>query len=90
MNGTTWFGARFFSPNNPNDVNWKLVATGDFNQDSKPDLVWQYQGGGSDGLLAVWYMDDIPTFVVPALAGPGRLKAGLHAFSVSSIPRSPQ
>jgi hypothetical protein len=35
-------------------------------------------------------MDDSTGFVVPALAGPGRLKAGLHASSVSSMLRSPQ
>jgi hypothetical protein len=35
-------------------------------------------------------MDDSTGFVVPALAGPDRLKAGLHASSVSSMSRSPQ
>jgi hypothetical protein len=34
-------------------------------------------------------MDDSTGFVVLALAGPGRLKAGLHASSVSSMSRSP-
>jgi hypothetical protein len=35
-------------------------------------------------------MDNSTGFVVPALAGLGRLKAGLHASSVSSMSRSPQ
>lgn len=59
MNGTTWIAANAFIPGHPGDGGWKLVATGDFNQDTKPDLVWQYEGGGSDGQIAVWYMDGI-------------------------------
>jgi hypothetical protein len=35
-------------------------------------------------------MNDSAVFVVPASAGPGRLKAGLQTLSASSILRSPQ
>lgn len=73
MNGTASTAQSFFSPNHPGDANWKLVATGDFNQDTKPDLVWQYQGGLSDGLLAVWYMDGVTmtgsTLTTPSAPG---------------------
>ena len=32
---------------------WSIVGTGDFNQDGRPDLLWQ----SSDGYLFVWLMD---------------------------------
>ena len=36
------------------DTNWKIVGTGDFNGDAKPDIVWHHQGSGH---IAVWLMD---------------------------------
>jgi hypothetical protein len=35
------------------DANWRLAGRGDFNADSKPDLVWQH----ADGRVVIWYMD---------------------------------
>jgi hypothetical protein len=40
---------------------WRVVGTGDFNGDGKPDILFQYDLAGdpiNDGQLAVWYMDD--------------------------------
>ncbi len=42
------------TPSGPDDANWKVVGTGDFNRDGKPDLVFQH----SNGDLAVWYLDN--------------------------------
>jgi len=36
------------------DVNWRIKGTGDFNRDTKADILWSYP---SDGRCAVWYMD---------------------------------
>jgi hypothetical protein len=38
------------------DADWRLVGSGDFDQDGKADLVWQYL---RNGLVRVWYMDGI-------------------------------
>jgi hypothetical protein len=43
------------TPNNSGDTSWKVVSTGDFNGDGKPDLLWQHTAGW----LAVWYMDGV-------------------------------
>ena len=36
------------------DTNWKIVGTGDFNNDGQQDLLWQHQ---SQGWISVWFMD---------------------------------
>jgi FG-GAP-like repeat/FG-GAP repeat len=36
------------------DLNWKIVGTGDFNGDARPDILWRYDGPG--GKNQVWYM----------------------------------
>lgn len=50
MNGTTWVDSGFVSAG---ASVWRIVATGDFNGDSKPDLVWQYP----EGHVLVWFLD---------------------------------
>src|SRR5690242_2240603 len=39
MNGTSLIRISYFTPARASDVNWKIVGTGDFNDDGKPDLV---------------------------------------------------
>ena len=56
MDGINLISATNFSPGQVTDTTWKIVGTGDFNSDSKPDLVWQNQ---SDGQIGVWFMDGI-------------------------------
>ena len=56
MDGINLMGAVNFSPGQVPDTAWKIVGIGDFNADSKPDLVWQNQSNGSIG---VWFMDGI-------------------------------
>jgi hypothetical protein len=49
-NGTTLLGWDWLATSGVDG--WRLVATGDFNGDGTPDLVWQ----NSDGKVLVWYM----------------------------------
>ena len=54
LNGTTRSSVSSFNPSQPPDANWRMVGTGDFNGDSKPDLVWQNQATGQIG---VWFLN---------------------------------
>lgn len=53
MDGKNQIGGGFLNPSNPGDKNWHVVGSGDFNSDTKQDLLFQH----TDGTLAVWYMD---------------------------------
>jgi hypothetical protein len=71
LNGVTLKASKFLSPSHPGSASWKAVATGDFNKDSKVDVLFQ----NTDGTLAVWYMDGTTLVSVgmlkPASAGRG-------------------
>jgi hypothetical protein len=63
LNGVVWYmdgvnriGSAMLNPVNPGDINWKLVAAGDFNHDGKPDIIWQ---DAISGDVAIWYMDGV-------------------------------
>jgi len=45
--------SRWFSPQRVADAQWRVMATGDWNADGHPDLVWQHRGTGE---LAIWYL----------------------------------
>jgi hypothetical protein len=51
------------------DLAWTIRAVADFNQDKKPDLVWQHE---TDGRIAVWYMNGAASQSV-AFLGPGQV-----------------
>jgi hypothetical protein len=53
MNGTTITGGA----NLPaiSDLNWRIAGTGDFNGDTKVDIIWRYYGPG--GYSCVWFMN---------------------------------
>ncbi|PYV39503.1 MAG: VCBS repeat-containing protein, partial [Acidobacteria bacterium] len=54
MNGAAPKSTTLFTPFQVTDTNWKIVCTGDFNGDNKPDMVWQNQATGNIG---VWFMN---------------------------------
>jgi hypothetical protein len=63
--------AGLFSPNNSGSPDWRIVSSGNFNGDTKPDILFQHTNGD----LAVWYMNGValtsPTLLNPANPGPG-------------------
>ena len=52
MNGTTLTNSALIAP--VSDTNWKIQATGDFNNDGQTDLVWR---NNSTGQNVVWLMN---------------------------------
>jgi glucose/arabinose dehydrogenase len=53
MKGTALADARPIGPGALPDPAWRIAASGDFDRDGSPDLVFQHQG---DGRLAVWLL----------------------------------
>jgi hypothetical protein len=78
MNGVNLVGGTYTSPSSLPDVRWKVVATDDFNQDGRPDILWQHDVSGQ-GVL--WYMNGTTmtggTFLSPpSMPDPGWTIAG--------------
>jgi hypothetical protein len=69
MDRETLTSAAPLNPSQVSDLSWQIVATGDFNGDGKPDILWQNQ---ANGLLMVWYMDGA-TRASSAPLNPGQL-----------------
>jgi hypothetical protein len=71
MNGDDVSNTTLLSPNNVGDKNWRVVDSGDFNGDGKPDLLFQH----ADGTLAIWTMTNTTqlsaSMLSPNNAGPG-------------------
>lgn len=53
MNGGSLGSAELLEPRNVGDVNYRVVASADFDQDGREDLLFQHK----DGALAIWLMD---------------------------------
>jgi hypothetical protein len=54
MNGATLLGGTFTSPSALADVNWQAVGAGDFNLDTRTDILWRHSVSGE---IVVWYMN---------------------------------
>ena len=52
MNGTSFSSSQYMT--SMPDTGWKMVGTGDFNNDGQLDLLWRHQ---TTGLNAVWLMN---------------------------------
>lgn len=62
------------------DTQWKIVGTGDFNADGRPDLVWEHLGTGA---LSVWFMNGLQRISgesIPYVAG-----GSWHVRAVSDV-----
>jgi hypothetical protein len=53
VNGTTVTTTTAL-PTTTDDLNWKMIGTGDFNHDGNPDIVWENEVTGQN---AVWFMN---------------------------------
>lgn len=53
MDGVTLRQALLLNPSAPGQSGWRVVGTGDFNNDGKADLVFQH----NDGTIAFWLMN---------------------------------
>lgn len=57
MDGATRTGtANLWTPATAADALWVPIATGDFNADDKPDIIWR---NASSGRVIVWYMNGV-------------------------------
>jgi hypothetical protein len=70
MDGINLISPSFFNPGQLADISWRIVGTDDFNNDGKPDLVWQNQPTGH---IVVWFMDGVnlisPNYFTPPQVG---------------------
>jgi hypothetical protein len=56
LDGINLVGASLTNPSAIDDIQWQIQATGDFNSDGKPDILWRH---ATQGIMAVWFMDGI-------------------------------
>lgn len=75
MSGDDLKSATFLTPSNVGDAGWRVVGAGDFNADSKSDLLFQH----TDGTLSVWIMNGATrtggVFLTPSSPGSPNWKA---------------
>jgi hypothetical protein len=72
--------AGLFSPNSSGNPDWRIISSGNFNGDGKPDLLFQHANGD----LAVWYMNGI-TLTSPTLLNPANPGAGWKAIGTGDF-----
>jgi hypothetical protein len=71
MDGTTKTSAVLTDPPSAPPLDWRIVGTGDFNGDGRPDILWRDQA--KTGQIAVWLMN-------------GRTRAGAVLTNPGSFP----
>jgi glucose/arabinose dehydrogenase len=69
MNDVNRSSAVWFTPAGVADQGWRVVTTGDFNANGRPDLLWQHRGTGE---LVAWLMTgtslDAAVWLTPSAA----------------------
>jgi hypothetical protein len=78
MDGTEVDEGVFTSPSRAGDAGWRIIGTGDFNGDGKPDLLFRH----TDRSNAVWYMDGV-TRIGAAFINPSKI--GDPSWTLSGV-----
>jgi glucose/arabinose dehydrogenase len=78
MNGTTATGVTLVDPAQPL-TGWRVAGAGDFNDDGRPDVVWQE---AATGAIGVWFMDGVTRTGASAFT-PGQAPAGWTVAGVT-------
>jgi hypothetical protein len=65
LNGTVMISGQVPNPGGVSDANWRVVGLGDFNGDSRVDMLWQHQVNGN---LAAWFLNGTNLIGSAALA----------------------
>jgi subtilisin-like proprotein convertase family protein len=82
MNGAVLTSGTFLTPASLADTNWKMAGTGDFDQDSRPDIAWHHQAVGQ---IVLWYMNGSSlvtgTFTTPSTMDLSYRLVGVADFS---------
>jgi len=87
MDGVTYQSHQSFSIPTVN-TNWKIVGVADFNDNGKPDLVWQ---NNVTGEIAIWFMDGVTyqshqSFSIPTVSNTNWKIAGIADFNSNGKP----
>ena len=80
MNGVNRIGHSAFSIAGLSDARWRVVGSGDFNQDGHPDLVWQHD----TGWLGVWLFNGT-TFLGGFDMSPGQVNPQWRIAGVADL-----
>jgi hypothetical protein len=88
MNGSVRTGVLTPTPASVPDLNWRVAASGDFNADGKPDILWRHALSGRN---VVWLMDGATRlsgqFLTPdTVADTGWQMAGAADFNSDGKP----
>jgi hypothetical protein len=82
LNGTSLVSSDLLTPHYVSDTNWKIVGTGDFNADGKPDIVWQEQ---TQGWVGIWLMDGINLLSSTTLSPASREKVADTNWKIAGV-----
>jgi hypothetical protein len=88
MNGVDLVSGTFTTPSVLADVRWKMVGTGDFNGDYRPDILWRHDQSGEN---VIWHMNGTTlvsgTFTTPSSLPDVRWKmVGVSDFNADHHP----
>jgi hypothetical protein len=82
MNGPNLVSSDLLTPHYVTDTNWKIVGTGDFNADGKPDIVWQEQ---TQGWVGIWLMNGLNLLSSTTLSPAGRDRVADTNWKIAGV-----